>query len=114
MSSFEGPYPLTAQFIDVYVEDKTGNYALGAVHNQTFFVKYVGRSDTNLNQRLKTHIEEGYAYFEFAYSDNPVSAYEKECADYHAFKETHGLDNKIHPDKPENAPASLKCPICGQ
>jgi len=112
--NMKGPYSLTDEIIDANVEEKIGNYALGVAARGVFAVQYVGRSDTNLNQRLKDHIGEGYTHFEFAYSADPVSAYHKECENYHAFLKTGKLDNEIHPDKPKKAPVNLKCLVCEQ
>jgi hypothetical protein len=111
-----GPYPLTEEDIDSRFQEKIGNYALGVAAKNIMAVKYVGRSDTNLNQRLKDHLgEEGYNAFEFAYTGNPELAYRKECRDFHAFVDRGFiLDNKIHPDKPKGASLTLVCPVCGQ
>ena len=47
-----GPYDLTNDQIDKQVtKTSPGNYALGYSEDKTFFVKYVGRSDTDLNGR---------------------------------------------------------------
>jgi hypothetical protein len=118
--NMEGPFPLTKEAIDANVEETIGNYALGTIENiktnntsqNIFYVQYVGRSD-NINRRLKEHIEEKYTYFRFTHSASLIAAYKKECRDYHAFG-AEELDNIIHPAKPENAPADLRCPVCGQ
>jgi hypothetical protein len=111
----DGPYELTEEIIDKFVENKVGNYALGVAAKGIFAVKYVGRSDTNINSRLKGHLDESYAHFEFTYTSNPIAAYQKECRDYHAFIDAgKKLDNDIHPRKPKDAPKDLKCSICGQ
>ena len=108
-------YPLTENAIDTYVEEAIGNYALGIASKGTFAVMYIGRSDSNLNKRLKEHIKEGYPNFKFAYADNQGTAYQKECQDYHAFLDNgKKLDNEIHPAKPTGSTASFRCPVCGQ
>jgi len=115
LDSLKEAYPLNEDVIDLYVSEKIGNYALGVAHKDTFAVKYVGRSDTNLNQRLKDHIGEEYPNFKFYYAGSPAEAYASECVDYHRFIDAvKKLDNEIHPDKPKNAPSSLHCPICGR
>lgn len=110
----KGPYLLTEQDIDANVKDTIGNYAIGVYHNKEFTVKYVVRSDTNLNQRLKDHVgKKGYRHFKFSYAENAIQAYQKECLNYHDFIDVgRRLDNAIHPDKPENRPDWLKCPRC--
>ena len=111
----EGPYPLTAKSIDENVKETIGNYFLGIAAKGIFVVKYVGRSDTNLNGRLKDYLGDSYSHFKFSYTANPVNAYYQECRDYHRFIDAgKKLDNEIHPDKPNNSPNSLVCPICGQ
>jgi hypothetical protein len=114
--NMHGPYSLTLDSIDSYVEEKIGNYALGVAHGITFAVKYVGRSDSNVNKRLKDHVRhQGYTHFKYSYSTDAIQAYQKECADYHAFVDNgFALDNEIHPAKPEGASPSLACPTCGQ
>jgi hypothetical protein len=106
----KGPYPLTEQDIDANVKEKIGNYALGYNYRDTFRIKYIGRSDNDLNQRLKDHIKEGHKLFKFSYAHNATEAYRKECRHYHGSK---GTLNKNHPDKPDGLD-SLKCPVCGQ
>jgi hypothetical protein len=110
----KGPYPLTEEAVDANVKETIGNYAIGVAHEEEFAVKYVGRSDANLNKRLKDHIgKDGYTHFKFSYAENAIKAYQHECLNYHDFIDA-GLriENVIHPDKPENHPDGLKCPRC--
>lgn len=52
--NMQGPYRLTIEKIDeVVTRTSTGNYALGDVKDNTFYVYYVGRSDDDVNERLK-------------------------------------------------------------
>jgi hypothetical protein len=106
----DGPYKLTENSINSYVAETIGNYALGNTENNQFTVLYVGRSDNNLNQRLKDHLSEGYLEFKFSTATNVIAAYRKECKNYHDFKPR---DNKIHPDKPDGLEL-LSCPVCNQ
>ena len=85
-----------------------GAYALGTLNGDTFYVAYVGRSDGDLAQRLKFWVGR-YTHFKAGYSESPRAAFIKECNLYHDFGE-HELDNKVHPDRPENS--SWKCPRC--
>ena len=78
-------------------------------------VLYVGRSDDDLNKRLKDHVGETsptkkkiYFWFKYEYASSPKSAYEKECRLYHTLNPP---DNKKHPDKPEGT--TYPCPVCG-
>ena len=52
--NMEGPYRLTKEKIDEVVTRKSpGNYGLGYVRDDIFYVCYVGRSDDDVNERLK-------------------------------------------------------------
>ena len=86
--------------------------ALGYVDNKGIFrVQYVGRSDTDVNDRIKDHLGENYAAFKFSYATSPKAAFEKECQNYHDFGGSKKLKNNIHPDHPDNSP-NWKCPVC--
>jgi predicted GIY-YIG superfamily endonuclease len=111
----KGPFELKNEVIDEKVQkNMIGNYALGfAGGNGVMSVNYVGRSDTDLNRRLKDHTSEGYTHFMYSYALSIEIAYIKECHDYHAFVDKHfRLDNENHPAKPENI--NSQCPYCGQ
>ena len=107
-----GPYALTNAQVDFQVtRTSPGNYALGYQQGNTFYVQYVGRSDTDVKQRLKAHVTAGkYAQFWFDYATSPKAAFEKECQNYHDFGGSQSLDNKMHPDRPQNT--GWKCPRC--
>ncbi len=110
--NMNGPYLLTKSNIDDEVtRTSAGNYALGYVNEEkTFIVQYVGRADSDVNARLKQHIGEKYKQFKYSYATSPKAAFEKECQNYHDFSDSKRLDNKIHPDRPQNS--SWKCPCC--
>jgi hypothetical protein len=110
--NMNGSYDLTTEKINEIVKKTSaGNYALGYVDKEKkFIVKYVGRSDTNLNARLLQHIGEGYKKFKYSYAQNSKEAFEKECKNYHDFGASESLDNKIHPDRP--ADKDWKCSFC--
>lgn len=108
--NMNGFYDLTDKEIDKQVtKTSAGNYALGHVDNNKFIVEYVGRSDNNLNERLKKWVG-SYEKFKYSYASSPKSAFEKECENYHDFGEVEKLDNDIHPDRPDDS--SWKCPVC--
>lgn len=104
-------YDFTNEKIDEKVEaGKIGNYALGYMDDGTFIVKYVGRSDTDLNRRLKEHLGEhpkSYKRFKFSYASSEKAAFEKECENYHDFEPSFNTD---HPDQP--AGKKYQCPRC--
>lgn len=105
-----GSFELTKENIDkIITKTSAGNYALGYREDNVFIVKYVGRADSNLKTRLNDHVNE-YSRFKFSYASSPKMAFEKECKNYHDFGESLHLDNKIHPDRPENS--DWQCPYC--
>ena len=105
-----GPYPLNQQKIDEIVTQKSlGNYALGYETETKFIVKYVGRSDHNVNERLHDWENSEYKEFKFSYASSAKKAFEKECKNYHDFGESKDLDNDRHPDRSN---VEWKCPVC--
>lgn len=106
----QGSYTLTEEKIDeVVTKISPGNYALGHVMEDKFYVEYVGRADTNLNTRLKDWIKK-YSRFKFSYASSLKAAFEKECKNYHDFGENNILNNLNHPDRPSES--NWKCPHC--
>ncbi len=107
-------YPFTAAEIDRLVTTvSAGNYALGYINgNGKFAVRYVGRSDGNLNQRLKSHLgnHDDCTHFKFSYAGSPKAAFEKECQNFHDFGGVQKLKNVNHPAEPANSKL-WKCPI---
>lgn len=105
-----GSYELTEEKIDEKItKTSAGNYALGYVKESTFYVEYVGRADSDVNGRLKKWVDH-YQQFKYSYASSPKVAFEKECKNYHDFGENIKLDNKNHPDRPDDS--SWKCPFC--
>ena len=111
-----GPFDFTIDNVNRQIAaNKIGNYALGYIDAKgAFRVLYVGRSDNDLNDRIKDHIGEydNYKMFKFSYATSVKDAYEKECANWHDFGEDKLLKNKIHPDNPDKK--QYKCPVCGK
>jgi hypothetical protein len=111
MSSLDmnGPFHLSEPEIDRKIEvGSIGNYALGFINeNDHFIPKYVGRSDDDLNSRLKDWVPK-YSKFKFSTATTKKRAFEEECRNYHDFIKQ--LDNKIHPDRPDGTDWS--CPYC--
>jgi hypothetical protein len=106
----QGPYPLTTAEIDRQVtKTSPGNYALGRTDDEgTFRIHYVGRSDADVNARLKSWVgKTRQPQFKFAYATSPKAAFEKECLNYHDFSPP---GNTSHPDRP--AGSGWKCPRC--
>ena len=112
-------YPLDTETIDAKVTKKksAGAYVLGHFRKKkknkeevkVFVPDYVGRSDDDINGRLKKWVGK-YPRFKFGYYGSRKAAFEKECNIYHDFGEKETLDNDRHPDRPDDA--NWKCPQC--
>lgn len=104
-----GPFDLTDEVIDKVVKGVgAGAYALGTSEDNEVLknIYRIGRSDTDLNRRLKEYVGT-YKHFKYAFYPNAHDAYRKECELYHNFTPR---DNAIHPDKPNGT--SHKCNHC--
>lgn len=106
-----GPILLGKDAIEKQVSRTSpGNYALGYVKDDGgFIVQYVGRSDTDVNDRLKDWVGK-YKSFKYSYATSAKTAFEKECNNFHDFGGTQKLANDIHPDRPNGS--GWKCPRC--
>jgi hypothetical protein len=110
-TGLHGPHALTTDIIDNVVRGVgPGAYALGRNTPQMFYVEYVGRSDKDLNDRLKKWAATKYTHFKYGFFPTAKDAFIKECNLFHDFGET-SLDNKVHPARPEGT--SWTCPRCG-
>lgn len=110
----QGPYDLTNLKIDELIAILSiGNYALGVINQKTnkFVVKYVGRSETDLNARLKQHVGR-HPKFKFSLAATPEDAFQKVCRNFHDFGGAKKLVNSIHPVPP--ADSGWKCPSCNK
>jgi hypothetical protein len=107
--NMDGEFDLTIDSINREVNMASpGNYALGHINNNKFIVEYIGRSDSDINARLKQHVGK-YNKFKYSYATSPKSAFEKECKNFHDFGGAL-LDNEIHPDRPKDS--GWKCLYC--
>jgi len=110
-TGLRGPYTLDNETIErVVTRTSPGAYALGHVKDNTFYVYYVGRSDDDINSRLKDWVGSKYSKFKFEYYDSPKAAFEKECNLYHDFGGKEKLDNDKHPERPDGT--NWQCPRC--
>jgi hypothetical protein len=107
-TGLNGPYTLTADKIDeIVTKTSAGTYALDRSDGTDGFKVYrVGRSDKNLNARLKSYVGGKYTRFKYGYNSSAKAAFEKECELYHDWNPP---DNAIHPDRPDGT--DWKCPI---
>ena len=121
--NMSGPYDFNINSIDANVSEISGgNYALGFVdkNSDNFHVTCVGRSDTNLKDRLKKQLsvtknivskyETKNISFKYSYASSPKEAFEKECYNYHNFVRSQKLSNNTHPEKPGGE--NWSCPVC--
>ena len=112
--NMKGSFELKPEEIDRVVPKETcGNYALGYRHDGKFHVRYVGRSDSDLRDRLKAHVKEDKEYERFMFSicSSADEAFKEECRNYHDFGGDKGqLKNDKHPRNPEGK--TYKCPYC--
>jgi len=63
----------------------------------------VGRSDDNLNARLRRWVDSKYSCFTFEYCSSPNAAFVKECTLYHHLGGSEKLGNKTHPQGSANS-----------
>ncbi|MCR5532629.1 MAG: hypothetical protein K6F10_01985 [Paludibacteraceae bacterium] len=89
-----------------FVPTGMGNYGFYKVIEGRYKVRYIGRSDSNLqdeiDQQRNKKKDKGYTHFKYATASSKTEAYEEECRNYHEFGENVGLDNEIHPRKPKD------------
>ncbi|HEY5561772.1 MAG TPA: hypothetical protein VIK72_08475 [Clostridiaceae bacterium] len=123
--NMDGPYDFNINSIDVNVTKVCGgNYALGIEDKITgnFHVTYVGRSDSDVKDRLKKQLSETKSIttryetknvsFKYSYASSQKEAFDKECYNYHGFVRSKKLTNNGHPEKPKDE--SWKCPVCNE
>lgn len=110
--NMQGSYDLTQAGVNNAVtRTSAGNYGLGDLDSDnTFIVQYVGRSDTDVNSRLKNWASTKYKKFKYSYAASAKAAFEKECQNYHDFGGSNQLDNDVHPACPDGT--NWRCPVC--
>jgi hypothetical protein len=93
------PFTFSSTIIDAVVTTKSpGVYALGYMSGNTFMIQRVGRSDTDLNARLKSDEYRGkYQTFKACYYPTADAAFHAECELFHAYG---GNNNPNHPARP--------------
>ena len=116
-------WSLDEETIDSVVPENisNGNYRIYERHENGFCeVIYVGRvgnrtSDAGLKCRLKEHVGEwsGDLFFDWNAQSMELFAYNRECKDYHMWKDTgQAKYNDVHPAKPKRYANLVKCQIC--
>jgi hypothetical protein len=110
-TSSRGPYPLSLAYIDCFVAKRArGTYVQGTrAHDGSIRVLRVGRSDKDLNARLKQYLRDPafkrrtHFYFELASSERRV--FDSECFLFHFYMPSL---NAIHPASPRGARYSCR------
>jgi hypothetical protein len=91
----EGPFRtdevgpnVDSDYIGVYMLSRDGRH-----------IHYVGRSDSDIQGRIRSSIAEGRGYrkFWFCYESSAMQAYKRECYLYHKYDPP---DNTVHPAVP--------------
>lgn len=101
------PIRLTEAEIDAAVTHiSPGVYVLDETTSGPWRNDYAGRSDHDLNARLKSWVG-SYGFFKAAYLSSAKQAFEAECELFHALAPS---DNKVHPARPANS--NWACPRC--
>lgn len=113
----DGPHKFDKSVINrLNISNRAGHYLLCDKDPSTgeYFVQYVGRSDSELRNRLYNHeLMRKYNYFYYEYSTSPLDAYKNECINYHNFGGSEELeDNENHPASPKSDHITRACPIC--
>ena len=112
-----GPHPFTETGIDDHTRATPGAYILTRYQDDEYIAKYAGRSDDDVNGRLKEHLpdrekdacirKEKPTHSYVTHTSTAQAAYEQECRDYHEYSPT---CNKVHPKKTYSW---WSCPVCG-
>ncbi|MYC24511.1 MAG: hypothetical protein F4X56_01165 [Gammaproteobacteria bacterium] len=106
-------YELDSNVVNFRVaEGRLGVYILGQTAEtwSDFYVQRVGRSDEDLNERLRQHArEKKYPEFMFMYCGSLKENFDWECFLYHEF-DPKLLHNVYHPDRPDGE--DWPCPRC--
>jgi hypothetical protein len=113
-----GPMPLIRESVNL-VLPQPGVYVLGKQRNSRIDPIYVGRSDTNLQERLEQHLPEYETNlcllismsdsFYVWYCRTDKEAYELECFVYHALLWV-GIDTLCNREHPKRNAISWRCP----
>ena len=102
----KGPFALTKDgVVGEITITAPGVYGLSRTGKGEFRVDYVGRSDSDVEDRLQDHVGK-YKRFKYDYCNTVREAYESECLMYHAYDPP---DNKRHPDSPKGK--NWPCPM---
>jgi hypothetical protein len=83
-----------------------GVFILDDTFKSDFQIRYVGRSDTNVNNQLHVYVG-AYCRFKYEYYSSSKAAFEEQCNLYHDFEPA---NNITHPAC--STGSEWKCPRC--
>ncbi len=109
-----GPYVLVPDKIDEnVVPNLPGNYAVGYISENDFIVLYAGRSEKDINAKIKSWVyrKSDCLFFKFSIAKFQEDAFYKECINYHDFVGSTNLKSNKHPSHDKTV--DWKCPRCG-
>ena len=91
---------------------RIGTYILGEFDRANRFIRrYIGRSTTQLHERLSRHASaQQWPAFQVHYWTTVEEVFQMECLLWHQNRDT--IVNKRHPDSPRGL--NLTCPYCPQ
>ncbi len=103
-AALQGPFPLTAENVELYAPSTHGVYVLGErIAGGEFEVLRVGRSD-NVQRTLAQYLGH-YRQFQCVGALSEIDAWDRECQLYHLHRPRH---NSVHPVRRDD----WDCPVC--
>ena len=99
-----GPFSLTGESIHSEVSKSPGAYIILDSENDGV---YVGRSDQNLQEKLKQHPPDTTLKFFFEHTPTAKAAFDLECLWFHEYTPR---QNSTHPEKSD---PGWTCMACG-
>lgn len=95
-------YKLTEQIAERQTWGMCGVYWIIATLDGIEVVAYVGRSKSNIADRLVKSMDRysDYTHFRFRQCANELTAFRAECEEFHRYGGSDGLDNVNHPPRP--------------
>lgn len=96
------PHKLTIQNILDQTEWQCGVYWIIATIGGVQFVAYVGRSKSDIADRILKRMDnyDDYSHFRFRPCANELKAFHAECEEFHRYGGKLHLDNEAHPPRP--------------
>src|SRR5690606_23512702 len=100
MSELKGPFPLTHEdVISRIPRGARGVYVLITLYEGDPYVRYVGRSDSDLGRELLGLLGE-YDQYAFQICEDEIASFLVECNTFHDYGGLKMLANALHPEPP--------------